>query len=52
MITKKDLEEATRCSNFMQDFKSMIWDRMNKDRFLPEKALDEIARRLFEKYIK
>ncbi len=56
-IPKKDLRDAAMCANFMQGFKIEIWDLFFKIRndgfkFIDGNLLDDIAMRLYDKYIK
>ena len=51
MITKEQIEEAGKFANFCQWFKLELWNA-REGNFIPEKSLDEIAMKIFDKFIK
>ncbi len=44
---KRDLMDAVACANFMQKFKTLIWEKIQGN-FISEKDLDDIAMQMFD----
>ena len=51
MITKEQMDKAAKFANFCQWFKLELWNA-KEGNFVPEKKLDEIAMKIFEKFVK